>query len=131
MTAFGRIKTVWIIVLFDLPSDTKQARQQYTRFRKSLLINSFSMMQYSVYIRHCASKEKFTSGWRSENSQNHGQTVWENRSVLREKTSRHRKSTTSTRVFVIKYYYFTLIINKLCVMECTRPRVICNSQRGL
>jgi CRISPR-associated protein Cas2 len=60
MTAFGRIKTVWIIVLFDLPSDTKQARQQYTRFRKSLLINSFSMMQYSVYIRHCASEENAT-----------------------------------------------------------------------
>ena len=48
---------MWIIVLFDLPSDTPQSRRQYTRFRQSLLNNSFSMMQYSVYMRHCASDE--------------------------------------------------------------------------
>ena len=60
MTTFGGLQTVWIIVLFDLPTDTKQARQQYTKFRKFLLNNSFSMMQYSVYIRHCASKENAT-----------------------------------------------------------------------
>jgi len=48
---------VWIIVLFDLPTDTKAARKQYTNFRKSLLGNSFTMMQYSVYMRHCASDE--------------------------------------------------------------------------
>jgi CRISPR-associated protein Cas2 len=54
---YGRIKTVWIIVLFDLPTDTKDARRQYTRFRKFLLGDSFTMMQYSVYMRHCASDE--------------------------------------------------------------------------
>lgn len=54
---FGGLKTVWIIVLFDLPTDTKTARRQYTQFRKSLLVNNFSMMQYSVYMRHCASDE--------------------------------------------------------------------------
>ena len=48
---------MWIIVLFDLPTDTKMARRQYTRFRKILLDNSFSMMQFSVYMRHCASDE--------------------------------------------------------------------------
>lgn len=48
---------MWIIVLFDLPTDTKPARKQYTRFRKELLEDGFSMMQYSVYYRHCASKE--------------------------------------------------------------------------
>ena len=48
---------MWIIVLFDLPTDTKNARRQYTRFRKSLLADSFTMMQYSVYMRHCASDE--------------------------------------------------------------------------
>ena len=48
---------MWIIVLFDLPSDTPQSRRQYTRFRKTLLNDSFSMMQYSVYMRHCASDE--------------------------------------------------------------------------
>ena len=48
---------MWIIVFFDLPTDTKRARKQYTRFRKDLLEDGFAMMQYSVYYRHCASKE--------------------------------------------------------------------------
>lgn len=48
---------MWVIVLFDLPTDTKMARKQYTRFRKYLLVDGFSMMQYSVYMRHCASDE--------------------------------------------------------------------------
>lgn len=54
---FGGYKTMWIVVLFDLPTDNDQARRDYTRFRKHLLNNGFSMMQYSVYIRHCASDE--------------------------------------------------------------------------
>lgn len=54
---FGGARTVWIIVLFDLPTDTKTARRQYTRFRNFLLDDSFSMMQYSVYMRHCASDD--------------------------------------------------------------------------
>ncbi|MBC6429048.1 MAG: CRISPR-associated endonuclease Cas2 [Cellvibrionales bacterium] len=48
---------MWVIVLFDLPTDTKAARKQYTLFRKHLLADGFSMMQYSVYMRHCASDE--------------------------------------------------------------------------
>jgi CRISPR-associated protein Cas2 len=48
---------MWVIVLFDLPVDSSDARGQYTYFRKSLLSDGFSMMQYSVYMRHCASEE--------------------------------------------------------------------------
>ena len=48
---------MWIVVLFDLPTDTKKAKKQYSHFRKSLLEDGFSMMQYSVYYRHCASSE--------------------------------------------------------------------------
>ncbi len=48
---------MWVIVLFDLPTDTKQARKQYTVFRKRLLRDGFAMMQYSVYMRHSASDE--------------------------------------------------------------------------
>jgi CRISPR-associated protein Cas2 len=48
---------MWLVVCFDLPVDTKQARKAYTRFRKDLLRDGFAMMQYSVYIRHCASEE--------------------------------------------------------------------------
>lgn len=54
---FGGLETMWVIVLFDLPTDTPKARKQYTQFRKYLLDDGFSMMQYSVYIRHSASDE--------------------------------------------------------------------------
>ncbi len=48
---------MWLIVLFDLPTDTKSARKEYTRFRKQLLQDGFTMMQYSVYMRHSSSNE--------------------------------------------------------------------------
>ena len=50
-------RAVWIFAMFDLPTDTKKARKDYTHFRKNLLKNGFSMVQYSVYVRHCASEE--------------------------------------------------------------------------
>jgi len=50
-------RTMWLLTMFDLPTDTKKARKDYTRFRKALIKDGFTMMQYSVYIRHCASEE--------------------------------------------------------------------------
>lgn len=54
---FGGLQTMWIVVLFDLPTDTKSAKKEYTRFRKFLLKDGFTMMQYSVYMRHSSSDE--------------------------------------------------------------------------
>ena len=48
---------MWLIALFDLPSDTAKARSDYRLFRGALLKDGFVMMQYSVYARHCASEE--------------------------------------------------------------------------
>lgn len=48
---------MWLLTMFDLPTDTREARKDYTRFRKALLKDGFVMVQYSVYIRHCASEE--------------------------------------------------------------------------
>lgn len=48
---------MWVLTMFDLPTDTKKARRAYTQFRKKLLEDGFTQMQYSVYIRHCASEE--------------------------------------------------------------------------
>ena len=48
---------MWLVAMFDLPTETKQDRKAYTRFRKALITDGFAMMQYSVYIRHCASRE--------------------------------------------------------------------------
>ena len=43
--------------MFDLPTHNKRARKAYATFRKELLKDGFSMMQYSVYVRHCSSME--------------------------------------------------------------------------
>jgi CRISPR-associated protein Cas2 len=48
---------MWLFVFFDLPVTTKTERRAATTFRKRLLKDGFSMMQYSVYTRHCASRE--------------------------------------------------------------------------
>jgi len=50
-------RSMWVIAMFDLPTDTPKARKAYARFRKDLLEDGFTMMQYSVYARHCASIE--------------------------------------------------------------------------
>ncbi len=50
-------RSMWVIAMFDLPTDTPKARKAYARFRKSLIEDGFTMMQYSVYARHCASIE--------------------------------------------------------------------------
>lgn len=50
-------RSMWVIAMFDLPTDTPRARKAYARFRKTLLEDGFTMMQYSVYARHCASIE--------------------------------------------------------------------------
>ena len=40
------------MAVFDLPTQNKIQRKRYAGFRKLLLRNGFSMMQFSVYIRH-------------------------------------------------------------------------------
>jgi len=50
-------RIMWIFVFFDLPTETKTDKKNASGFRKKLLNDGFNMMQYSVYIRHCASSE--------------------------------------------------------------------------
>ena len=50
-------RAMWIFAMFDLPTDTKKARKSYSLFRKNLLQDGFTMVQYSIYVRHCASEE--------------------------------------------------------------------------
>ena len=50
-------RVMWLFVFFDLPTNTKKQRRDANLFRKGLLKDGFSMMQYSVYVRHCASSE--------------------------------------------------------------------------
>lgn len=55
--AFNGYKIMWLCVMFDLPVLTARQRKAAASFRKDLLKDGFTMFQYSVYIRHCASKE--------------------------------------------------------------------------
>lgn len=50
-------RILWILVFFDLPTETKKDRQIYTRFRKEIMKDGFSMFQFSIYLRHCSSRE--------------------------------------------------------------------------
>ena len=48
---------MWVLVLFDLPTESKKQRKAYTSFRKRLLQDGFAMFQFSIYLRHCPSRE--------------------------------------------------------------------------
>jgi CRISPR-associated protein Cas2 len=50
-------KIMWLFVLFDLPTLTKEHRKLHTRFRKNLEKMGFSRAQFSVYINHYASED--------------------------------------------------------------------------
>ena len=48
---------MWVLVFFDLPTETKAQRKIYARFRKDILKDGFQMFQFSIYMRHCSSRE--------------------------------------------------------------------------
>lgn len=48
---------MWMLVMFDLPVKTKNDKREYRLFRGFLLDDGFGQLQYSVYGRHCASRE--------------------------------------------------------------------------
>ncbi len=48
---------MWVFVFYDLPTETKRDRKNITLFRKKLQTDGFAMMQYSIYVRHCNSRE--------------------------------------------------------------------------
>lgn len=48
---------MWLLVFFDLPTDTVADRRNAAQFRKDLLCDGFNMFQFSIYVRHCSSRE--------------------------------------------------------------------------
>lgn len=48
---------MWVLVFFDLPTETKKQRRAASRFRKELLQDGFTMFQFSIYMRTCPSRE--------------------------------------------------------------------------
>lgn len=57
MERFSEYRIMWVLVLFDLPTETKKDRKAAAGFRKRLLDDGFTMFQFSIYVRHCASME--------------------------------------------------------------------------
>jgi CRISPR-associated protein Cas2 len=48
---------MWLFSMFDLPVTTEEKKRNYSRFRNMLLAEGFTMLQYSVYAKFCASRE--------------------------------------------------------------------------
>jgi len=50
-------RILWVLVFFDLPVVSKKERRIAARFRKDIMADGFSMFQFSIYVRHCSSRE--------------------------------------------------------------------------
>ncbi|MBK7883082.1 MAG: CRISPR-associated endonuclease Cas2 [Chitinophagaceae bacterium] len=50
-------RIMWVLVFFDLPTETPKQRKIYAAFRKNIMKDGFNMFQFSIYMRHCASRE--------------------------------------------------------------------------
>lgn len=54
---FNAYRIMWVMVLYDLPTETKAMRKAANLFRKRLEDDGFALFQFSIYIRHCPSRE--------------------------------------------------------------------------
>jgi len=57
LSRFSQYRVMWVMVFFDLPTETKKDKRAYAKFRKNLMLDGFTMMQLSIYVRHCPSAE--------------------------------------------------------------------------
>jgi len=53
----NQYRILWVLVFFDLPTETKKERKVYATFRKKIIADGFTMFQFSIYLRHCSSRE--------------------------------------------------------------------------
>jgi CRISPR-associated protein Cas2 len=60
---------MWLLIIFDLPVTSPEARRSYSDFRNALLEDGFHMIQYSVYARcvpnstHAETHKKHIKCW--------------------------------------------------------------------
>ncbi|WP_147676633.1 CRISPR-associated endonuclease Cas2 [Algibacter pacificus] len=54
---FNAYRIMWVLVFFDLPTETKVERRSASVFRKNLIKDGFDMFQFSIYLRCCPSRE--------------------------------------------------------------------------
>lgn len=53
----NQYRILWLFVFFDLPTETRQERKVAATFRKKIMSDGFVMFQFSIYLRHCSSRE--------------------------------------------------------------------------
>ncbi len=56
-TRFNAYQLMWVLVMYDLPTVTKKEKKIAAKFRKQILADGFTMFQFSMYVRHCPSRE--------------------------------------------------------------------------
>ena len=61
VTHLSGYRIMWMLVMFDLPTDTKEQRKAATGFRHFLLDEGFERSQFSVYARFVNGKEGFAT----------------------------------------------------------------------
>ncbi len=54
---FNQYRILWVMILFDLPTETKAEKSIHAKFRKEIMRDGFNMFQFSIYLRHCSSRE--------------------------------------------------------------------------
>ena len=59
--SLSEYRGMWLFALFDLPVKEKQQKRAYTKFRRLLLTEGFTKLQYSVYAQYCASEDASTA----------------------------------------------------------------------
>ena len=57
LSRLNEYRVMWILVFFDRPTETKKDKKAYVDFRNLLQRDGFTMFQFSIYLRHCASME--------------------------------------------------------------------------
>ena len=57
VSRISEYRVMWVLVLFDLPTDSRRERKAASDFRNKLQKDGFTMFQFSIYVRHCASSE--------------------------------------------------------------------------
>ena len=63
---------MWMMVMFDLPTETHSQRKSAAKFRKFLLDEGFEMVQFSVYVQFTGtwdSSQKFVRSIKKNNPQ--------------------------------------------------------------
>ena len=55
-------RIMWILVHFDLPTETKKDRKNYAQFRKKIMADGFIMFQFSMYIQPGKHRSTYKKG---------------------------------------------------------------------